>query len=372
MVTNDKPRSRLARNVPSEAVESSFVKPPVKPKLTFYNFDKIYSYNGMYNFILGARGVGKTYGAVKKVVQKAITTGEEFILLRRWKTELTTKDSFFDAIIANNEFPEWDFRVSGMHAEMSLKIYADMKKRPWTRIGYFIALSQAQHYKGTPFPLVKTIIFDEFIIETGSMQYIKNEAVVMDNFYSTVDRHGDRTRVLFLANSVSIINPYFLEYKIEPQDSDEWIITARDEMNLPFIVCHFPRSENFQQQVLKTRFGKFKAGTDYSEYALANKFSDNHKAMIGEKPTNMRYAFTLESKYGVVSIWSYGGKYFTQAKRPKTEKIFTLVPQLQDEGKTLLATNDKLVQILRTAYRNNRMTFDKQVTRNIFIQVFTR
>ena len=32
----------------------------------FYSFDKVYSYNAVYNFIPGGRGIGKTYGAKKK------------------------------------------------------------------------------------------------------------------------------------------------------------------------------------------------------------------------------------------------------------------------------------------------------------------
>lgn len=345
----------------------------MQTKLSYYNFDKVYSYNGVYNFIIGGRGLGKTYGAKKKAIQKAIKTGEQFILLRRWKTELTTKDSFFDDLIAEQEFPEWDFRVEGMHAEMARKSTAEDKKRVWTRIGYFIALSQAQHFKGTPFPLVKTIIFDEFIIETGNIQYIRNESTVMRNFFSTVDRKKDKTRVLFLANAVSIINPYFLEYKIEPEDGQEWIMSHYGELShLPYVVCHFPKAEDFRAQVATTRTGEFEQGTAYDEYASGNKFADNHKALIGEKHENMRYNFTIESRTGIFSVWSWGGKYYVQEKRPKSEKFFTLVAQYQDEGKILLAQNDKLVQILRTAYRNNRMTFDKQVTRNIFIQIFPR
>ena len=340
--------------------------------MPYYNYDKIYSLNAQYNFIISNRGLGKTYGISRKVVQKAIDTGEQFVLLRRWKTELTTKDSFFDALIAKGEFPTWDFRVRGLYGEMSPKSAANDKKRAWQRIGYFIALSQGQHFKGKPFPLVKTIIFDEFIVENGSMQYIKGEVDAFNNFYSTIDRQTDKTKVFFLANSISIINPYFLHYKIQPQ-GEEWIKAQKSKItNLPFWVVHFPKAEDFKQRVHETRFGEFIEGTDYDKYATENQFADNHTAMLGEKPSHMEYNFTLETNEGIVTVWSWGGKYFVQEKRPKHEKIFTNNPYSMDETKYLIENNSKFMQILRTAYRNNRMKFDKQVTRNIFIQIFIR
>ena len=41
--------------------------------------------------------------------------------------------------------------------------------------GYGMTLSTAQQLKSSNFPKVKTIIFDEFLIEPGQGHYIKNE-----------------------------------------------------------------------------------------------------------------------------------------------------------------------------------------------------
>src|SRR5690606_5610588 len=92
----------------------------------------------------------------------------------------------------------------------------DEKKRQWSTVCYFQCLSVGQQVKGASFDLVTSIVFDEFIIEKGLIQYLPDEATAMTNFYSTVDRNQDKTRVYFLANSVSITNPYFLEYDIRP------------------------------------------------------------------------------------------------------------------------------------------------------------
>lgn len=232
---------------------------------------------------------------------------------------------------------------------------------------YFIALSTAQHQKSISYPLVKTIIFDEFIIEKSNIQYIRNEVKALEGFYLTVDRNTDKTRIQFLANSVSIINPYFIEYSIEPQDGQELMV-----LDDGAIVVHIPESLEFQKGVYKTRFGKFLAGKEHAEYAVGNKFSDNHDSMLAVKNEKARYVYTLESRSGIITVWMDDGKYHIQEKRPKSERLFTLDPIKMMEGKTLIETRDKLIQNLRTAYRNERMTFDTAKTRNIFIEVFRK
>ena len=79
--------------------------------MAYYNYDKALSYNALFNFILTTRGLGKTYGAKLKVIKKFLKTGEQFIYIRRYKDELSTIDTFFNDIIANNEFPEHEFKV---------------------------------------------------------------------------------------------------------------------------------------------------------------------------------------------------------------------------------------------------------------------
>ena len=168
---------------------------PIKRKQhPWYDFKRIDSYNATFNFIGGGRGIGKTYGAKKKAIRRAIKTGEQFIYLRRYKTEITASKATFFADIAQ-EFPNYEFRIQGSVAQMAPNSTAEDKKRAWQTIGHFVALSTAQAQKGVSYHLVTTIIFDEFIIEKGNMQYLPNEAVVMTNFYSTVDRYQDKTRV---------------------------------------------------------------------------------------------------------------------------------------------------------------------------------
>lgn len=342
-----------------------------KPKeFSWYNWDKISSFNGTYNFVVGARGVGKTYGWKKKVIRNAIRKGEEFMYVRRYKDELKiSKETFFADLIAKNEFPDWDFRAYGATAQMAPASTRDQKKRPWKIVGHFIALSTAQSIKSVAYPLVTNIGFDEFIIEKGTTHYIANEAHAFNNLYSTVDRNQDKTKVFFMANSVSIMNPYFLEYGIKREQGKEFMT-----MHDGFIVVHFVEAAEFTQQVYRTKFGKFIQGTEFGDFAAGNEFADDHDALLEIKGASARYTYTLETSSGIFSVWIdwMQGKYYVQEKRPKQEIMFTMLPDKMDEGKTLVGYSDKIMQSLRTAFRHGNTFFDTSKSRNAFSKIFIR
>lgn len=71
----------------------------------YYDYNKILSYNALINILIGERGVGKTYGASKLVINKFLKKGEQFAYIRRYKPELKKAvPQFFEAIKDNNEF----------------------------------------------------------------------------------------------------------------------------------------------------------------------------------------------------------------------------------------------------------------------------
>lgn len=337
---------------------------------SYYSFAKLLSFNACYNFAVGGRGKGKTYGSKKKVIKDGIEKGDQFIYLRRYKEELRlSRDTFFADI--QDEFPNHDFRINGMHAQYSPISERETKKRQWETIGFFLALSVAQSVKSVSFAKVKTIIFDEFIIEKSATHYLPNEATIFNNFFSTVDRYKDKTRVFFLANSVAITNPYFIEYGIDPANANaDGIIRKANG----FLVCHIIPSGAFETEVYTTKFGQFIKGTEYAAYAVENEFFDNHDALIGNKTSKARYMFTLEGHYGTLSVWYdvFIGKYYVQAKRPREETIITLDENKMDENKTLMSFADKPLAMLRTAYRHANVIADKPATRNTLLEIFKR
>lgn len=54
----------------------------------FWNIKHTLSYRALFNYIIGNRGGGKTFGAKQYVIEQFLKNQKEFIYLRRYRTEL--------------------------------------------------------------------------------------------------------------------------------------------------------------------------------------------------------------------------------------------------------------------------------------------
>ena len=333
---------------------------------SYYDFGNLLSRNAVINIAIGPRGDGKTYGAKKLAIRNAIKKGEQFILLRRYKTELMTRTSFFDDIADNirEEFPGYMFRVNGQSAEMKVP-----GKKAWEIIGHFVALSNSQGKKSVSYAKVTLIIFDEFIIDRGAVRYLPNEVRSFLDFYNTVDRWQDRTRAILISNSVSIMNPYFIEWDVRVEDFKEFI-TKGDG----FLCVNLIEDHEFESQVRQTKLGRFIEGTEYSDYSVGGVFKDAHMAFVQKKTPTARYYATIETDTGMFALWiDYVTRlWYADEKLPRVQKVWTIVPEKMAPGKVLMLKNDKTMQQLRTQFSHGRLFFSSPKARNAFIGVMKR
>ena len=273
----------------------------------YYDYSKILTYNAFINFLIGERGVGKTYGASKFVTGRFINKGEEFVYIRRYKSELAKSvPEFFKALINNEEFPDHKLSVKGS------KFMIDEKTA-----GYSFSLSTAQSLKSSNFPKVKTIIFDEFIIEEGQNHYLKNE---VENFLGAIEsiaRTRD-VRIFMLANAVTVTNPYFIYFDISlPYNTD--IKTYKDGL----ILIQYMYNKEYREAKAQTKFGRLTSGTEYSKYAIENNFRLDNKNFIEKKSGSSRCSFGIKYKDNTYGVWfDYNeGKIFV-SDNVNTTQIF--------------------------------------------------
>lgn len=334
----------------------------------YYDLGPVVSANCWYNIVVGERGVGKTFGFIKRAIKRSIKYGEEFIYLRRYATEMMpAKANFFTEFSLH--FPEHEFRVDGTKGEW--RLIADGDKAPWNTLCHFFTLASAIVVKSVNLYNVRQIIYDEFILEDGVYRYLPNEPKAFFGFYKTVDRDRSRVRVYMLGNSVKSANPYFIEWNIRPSELGEYT-TFGDN----FLMVHIARSMGFRESVAKTPFAKFTAGTEFARYANDNEFLDEHNALIGEKPPHATPQWNLETSYGTFSAWvdPANGKYYMQETLIKWPlQTLTMLPERMDENKILLERNSRILARVRSAYRRGgSVYYDTPRTRNALMEVFKR
>lgn len=327
-------------------------------QFTYYDPSRILSYNTPWSFVTGARGRGKTYAFKKRVIKKAIKDGDEFVYLRRFKGEAATFKTFFDDI--RWEFPGVELSVKGKVA------YAGSGKGAQP-IGQVVYLSAAQMLKSVSLKKVKHIIFDEFILEKGATHYLPDEAAIFEGLYSTVDRWDDRVRVYFLANAFSLTNPYYVKYGIVPEA--EFTVEPGPDR---FWAVHTDRSEEFAQQVSKTRFGAFlrRQDDENSRYMIDSTFRDGGLEMVAAKPPSAMYSLSIVGGSRPLSFW-LGREltvWYVAEGLPRDPNQFTLTPSRVDETTRLLTTSDSYLKNIRAAYASGRVRFDKLTTRNLFVK----
>ena len=327
-------------------------------RLTYYDPSRILSYNTPWVFVTGARGRGKTYAFKKRVIKKAIKDGDEFIYLRRFKGEAATFKTFFDDI--RGEFPGFDLSVKGKVAYLG-------GAKGGTPIGQVVYLSAAQMLKSVSLKRVKHIIFDEFILEKGATHYLPDEASIFEGLYSTVDRWDDRVQVYFLANAFSLTNPYYVKYGIVPTAE----ITVEPGPDR-FWAVHTDRSEEFADQVSKTKFGAFlrRQDDENSRYMIDSSFRDEGVELVEAKPPSAVYSLTIVGGSCPLSFWlgRDWATWYVTGGATKAPNLYTLDIRRVDERTRLLQPRDSYLRNIRDSYARGCMRFDKLTTRNLFVK----
>jgi hypothetical protein len=327
---------------------------------TYYNGARLLSRNAMFNFVTGQRGNGKTFYFLHKCIKDFIDKGDQFIYMRRFKSEFKTKGHIFDNHIPF--FPGYEFRVAGNEVLLRPDIEGQGKKDGWQVAGFLVTLANAQTFKSTPFPHVRNILFDEFILDKGALHYLPDEVRLFEEFYQTVDRWRDVVRCYFCANALSIANPYFTYYGIIMQKSE----FAR--YGGGYICVEISRTPAVEAKAKATRFGQFKEGTAYFDYAIEGAFKDDSDFLIEKKTPKAKHKYNIVFADDKFSIWvDYAvRKFYVSRKIPKTPvETYSVGAATLQEFYMLDPGSDILKDLVRF-YKNRCLYFDTPFCREKF------
>lgn len=330
---------------------------PHLEKSIYYNFHDLLSHNALFNFVVGNRGAGKTYGFKKWAIKDYLKTGAQFIYLRRYKTEIDDAKGSFFADIAH-EFPDVEFEVKGKFIYINGGL-----------AGYLVPLSTALTKKSVSYHLVNKIGYDEFVIDKGHLRYLSNEVTMFLEFFETVDRMRDQTRVVFLSNAVSVVNPYFLQFNIKPKKNKRFTKVGH-------ILIEFVQNKEFIEAKYKTRFGQIIKGTRYGDYAVENQYLNDNENFVEKKTGGSRFEFSIiynEHVYGFWTDYKVGLVWVSNDYDPSSGLQFALTDQEHKPNMMLIksASKSHLLSGAIRAYEGGWMRFEDMQIKNQAIEMFS-
>ena len=268
-----------------------------------------------FNMIIGGRGTGKTYGAIKWMLEQ----GKFFMYLRRTQTQADmVSNNFLSPFKSVCEDMNIGFKVDSVDGAKNVKVvYLDDREYP---VCLTAALSTISNIRGLGASDIEYLVFDEFISEPHERP-IKNEASAFFNGYETINRNRELQgkppmQTLFLSNSENIISPLLMELElvgtIVDMKKKGQVLRDIKERNLSvYLLDDSPISAKKKDTVIY----QFAGGTRFSEMALENTFANGDFPMV--QPQNIK-PYRCIIKVGELYIYEHRSDRKLYVSRFKT------------------------------------------------------
>lgn len=334
------------------------------PPQIWYEPQEVLSYNRLYNFVIGVRGCGKSFGWKEFVVGHFLKTGRQFIYLRRTETELDlVLDRFFDDLVSEGKFAGHVMKARKVKDMVEFTI--DDKV-----CGYGGAVSTVYKFKSNTFPYVKYVLFDEFLIEKGVSSYLQNEPLRILGLHETVGRMRD-VCFIFIANATSVNNPYFDFWNIRPKNGQRFTTFKHNKQ----VLIEVYNGEAYMKEKEKTPFYELVKGTPYGEFMFANEWLDDNYDFIEPMKGAHRYSFTIHyegKSYGVYIQDKNGTYHINKNVDPSCKTSFAFTTD--DHKPNLLlfknAKKNPFIKRLQYAFDVSALRFDGVSTKNAIYKLF--
>lgn len=279
-----------------------------------------------FNIFIGGRGTGKTYSAMKGVLnlEKHCCDGK-FIWMRRTQAEHELQ---LDTVKGEgmSDFKKINMDYGKNYGFKALTKYsAGLYEREenangkmihsGSPLGYAVSLTGVHNIRGINLSDCTDWIYDECIPETIAKK-MKGEYDALMNAYESFNRNRELEGVkpitlYLLANSNDIYNPIFVGLGIV-SICEKMVRKGKVHQYIPSrgLAIHIlPPSEEFLKKKRETALYRLTAGTRFSDMALMNEFAYNdfsgicYKNVRGYQPIATLDNITIYRKKGDIEFY---------------------------------------------------------------------
>lgn len=329
-------------------------------KNIYYNVDNLLNKLDINNkkpevfIVTGNRSAGKTTDVTHKAIERYILKGKKVAWLYRYNYELDDVASKIFKDVQRLFYPNLEFSSHSKMKDIYHELYLCDKS-----IGYAISINSADQIKKNShlFSDIDLIIFDEFQSETS--HYCNKEIQKFVSIHTSIARgQGAQVRyvpVIMMSNTVSLINPYFVELDI----------SNRLRPNTKFLkgdgwVLEVTNNESAQIAQLNSSFNRAFSKNEYVRYSAMNTYLNDKTAFIESMSGKCNYVVTIKVGDREYAVREYleQGIIYVDTKVDKTFK-FKICVTTDDHAinYVMLKRNDIMLSNLRYYFEKGCFRF---------------
>lgn len=328
----------------------------------FYDPSSILHHKRAWNFLLGNRGAGKSFGFKKYLLDTFIKNKDTrkdckfLILFRKVDDVKLSASGFFSDILASKYFEPTDTMEYKAIVNGIGRFYFNGEL-----CGYAASVKLYQRIKSMPemYGIIENVVYDEFLSEEGD--YLTNEVNMIRNIYTTIARGGEggmrnNVYMFFISNTVSMINPFFKEFP-EIKSSMKFNTKRLVRETFQLEICY---NQNIVDTILSTNFGKSLDGTAYGQYVLDNTFFNDNNKFIEKIQGQKNYIVTMRIcnfRFAVYEQRQTGIYYISEKVDPSFQEI-CLDNQSFDVNFIMVDKNEEFIKFMKKMYQRDCVRFE--------------
>lgn len=334
----------------------------------YFDWNTVFTRDKHINVVVGARGIGKTFGMRLQLINDYIKKGKRCIEIVRYKDDMKYLVENYHERIADF-FPDFEFDARGEGLYIRRKT-AGKAKVPWEQYGYVAALSMSHKTKRKTYKDVHRIIFDEFALNRRNVyeRYLKDEVDSLSRVVSTASREradgtgGDAPYIYLIGNATDRFNPYYEHWGF---DADKLGITIKDgrlfyNVEQEEDIYRGTVAHNIAGETLETRMASGNAHDTLNDMCRLSK----------KKPAGAVPLLGIKWREKYFTLWRGKIDWHVEQKRPP-EGVKTVATRLRDgavnvQGGKWLRKN---LRPLSEMYALGMCTFDTPNTFNEYLEL---
>lgn len=341
-----------------------------------YSFREIDGYDKAFNFIMGAREVGKSAMFwMTKIYARWKKTGKPWILMTRSSVEINEAliTSIFDAIInkftddnVTPQFNKGNFKDGIVDVKIEGKIFFRI-----------VSLSiPLRRIKLAVLKDIDGVLMDEYIIDSRTGEkYIKEEAFKIKEAYTTWRRETNGIlKCYFLANLYSLFNPLFVSWKVDINKLKKGEFYVGDNFVIHWCIIHPLLRQKLLEENPLYRFDE-----DYLDYALSGNSRNDKNIRLGTLPKNYYMKFVFRIAGQNLAIYQNNNydfdddRFFIKCEKNVSNKRHIFAIDIEDMiDRTILLSSEEKFRLnsLIVAFRKRLIVFEDVNSYYLFEEIY--